>query len=121
MKTNKINDSELIVLASSMLQICEPGDFQKEFPTLAAWLDKVSQEQKDQVIKEMVKRIDQADQVTINKDDFISLYAHTQAVLGFEEVKNRFPGLRLLVLNNLTEDELTSTLLLIRSIEQRLN
>lgn len=121
-------DMEIDSIKKDLVKICSvviatngADQFLDHFPDLSEWANKnISQEDKDEIIQEMLQMIKKDKHVAIEKDDFITLYAHVQAVIGFEETKARFPKLRSLALNLMTEDELQSTLMLIKQIEDLL-
>ena len=109
---------DLIKICSVVIASNGSDQFEEHFPDLAIWAEtNITQEDQNEVIEEMLELIRKDPQVTINKDTFITLYAHVQAVIGMEQCKIRFPELRSLALNLMDEDELQSTLMLIGQIE----
>lgn len=115
-----IDKGELIRIISLVMA----NDLQftkKEFPSLVTWIEtNATEEDINEMIEEGQSQVEETGLVHIDRNDFVTLYAHTQAVLGFEETRHRFPKLRLLVLNLMDEEELLSTMNLIRSIEERI-
>lgn len=90
----------------------------KEFPTLHKYLSQVSQEAVNEVITEEMLKINVTQSITITRDQFLTLYMHTVALLGVEEFNHRFPGLRLLLLNTCSQDELNAVLMQIEQIKK---
>lgn len=110
---------DLIKICSVAIVTSSADDFESNFPALAKWSgENVNQDDINKIVRDMVDLVKKDDHVSITKDDFITLYAYIQAVIGFEETKTRFPKLRLLALNLMDTDELKSTLMLIDQIEK---
>jgi hypothetical protein len=120
MSFKDIDKNELIDLVA-LAVASDQVEAYSRFSTLVEWLNNnATDEDRDRLITDAQKSIQASQMVQIDRADFISLYAHTQAVLGFEESKHRFPRLRLLLLNLMDDKELESTMNLIRSIQERI-
>jgi len=114
----QIDTKELIKLGAIVGSLLETEIAIKEFPTLQAWLSQIDQEKINEVIAEETLKIDLNQSMTITRDQFLSLYMHTVALLGVEEFNHRFPGLRLLLLNTCSQDELNAVLMQIEQIKK---
>ena len=122
MTISEIDKDEIIKAAVTLLAVVGSGEFNNQFPTLDSWCkENVSEEDQNKLVAEMIEQVNQDDTVTIAKDDFFTLYAYVQAVLGFEETKARFPRLRSIALNISDQDQLTSLLQLVKQIETLLH
>jgi len=121
MKIEDVDKEEIIKLSASILALIGPDDFIRQFPNFSKWSDdNVSMKDQTDLVNSMIEQIKKDDSVSLPREDFLHLYAHTQAVLGFEETKQRFPKVRLLVLNILDDESMLQTMNLIKSIEDRI-
>lgn len=121
MKIKDVDKKEIIKLSAFLLGIAGADEVERNFPTFSTWCQaNISGAEENELIEQMIAETKKEEFVSINITDFIDLYAHTQAVLGFEEMKQRFPKVRLLVLNVLDQKGLDRVMSLIKSIEERI-
>ena len=122
MTISDINRDEIVKLSVTLLAVVGQAEFENQFPDLNAWcLEHVDPEDQNKLVAEMIEQVNKDATVTISKDDFFTLYAYVQAVLGFEETKIRFPRLRSIALNISDDDQLASVLQLVKQIETLLH
>lgn len=112
------NQKELIKIGSILLGSFDKKILDEEFPDFLNYLKEIPQDLINEVVTEEQLKIDLSGSVTITKDQFITLYCHSSAILGSEEFSRREPGIRLLLLNSLTPDELNAVMMKIEQIKK---
>lgn len=115
------NKKELLKLMSIFLAQVDPETFEKEFPELWDLIQKTPDQElepiRDEILKEAKQQVTKDSLLPVHREDLVSLYCHTSAVLGQEEVSKRFSKIRLLILNTSDLEDLSSMVSRIRIIE----
>lgn len=118
MKMNKLKEKELVKIGAILNSLFATEVLTKEFPAFKKWMSDLPQETINEVIVEESLKVDLSQSISISRDHFLSMYMHTVAMIGVEEFNHRFTGLRLVLLNTCTQDELNAVLMQIEQIKK---
>jgi hypothetical protein len=105
MSNNK--KAELIEIGAVLRAFISADEFENRWPLFTKFLDQeVSQDQINAAVKLILKDYKVDDFIHAKRSELLTMYAHTVALIGPEETNRRIPGVRMIIINTVDDNEM---------------